>query len=156
MSIAAKVYNRMILNRIRLPIDNMLRKNQAGFRTGRSCIQQIHILRRIMDGAYAQNIPLYITFIDFKKAFDSVDREMMFAILRHYGIPAKIVDAIRVLYDKSKSQVYLQGQCSELRTIRSHNRSTSRRCPGALPLHHRHRLHLQAISWRVRLPHPLG
>lgn len=66
-----------------------------------------------MDGAYAQDIPLYITFIDFKKAFDSIDREMMFAILRHYGIPAKIVDAIRVLYDDSKSQVYLQGQCSE-------------------------------------------
>ena len=113
MSIAAKVYNRMILNRIRTIIDAKLRKNQAGFRTGRSCIQQIHILRRIMEGAFSQNIPLFITFIDFKKAFDSIDRAMMFAILRHYGIPEKIVSAIRVMYDQSKSQVYLQGQVSE-------------------------------------------
>ena len=74
MSIAAKVYNRMILNRIRTIIDAKLRKNQAGFRTSRSCIQQIHILRRIMEGAFSQNIPLFITFIDFKKAFDSIDR----------------------------------------------------------------------------------
>jgi hypothetical protein len=74
MSIAAKVYNRVLLNRIRKPIDAKLRKNQAGFRTGRSCVQQIHILRRIMEGASYQKIPLYITFVDFMKAFDSIDR----------------------------------------------------------------------------------
>lgn len=113
MSIAAKVFNRVLLNRIRKPIDALLRRNQAGFRTGRSCIQQIHILRRIMDGAYSNAIPLFITFIDFKKAFDSIDRAMMFAILRHYGIPEQIVNAIRVLYDNSKSRVYIDGQVSK-------------------------------------------
>ena len=112
-SIAAKVYNRVLLNRIREPIDAILRRNQAGFRKGRSCIQQIHILRRIMEGASAQDIPLFITFIDFMKAFDSIDREMMFAILRHYGIPEQIVAAIRVLYDESTSRVYVEGEFSE-------------------------------------------
>ena len=66
-----------------------------------------------MDGAQLQNIPLFITFIDFKKAFDSIDREMMFAILRHYGIPSQIVDAIRVLYDSSSSRVFVDGELSE-------------------------------------------
>jgi hypothetical protein len=113
MSIAAKVFNRVLLNRIRDPIDKLLRNNQAGFRRRRGCNQQIHILRRIMEGAYTQDISLYATFIDFKKAFDSIDREMMFAILRHYGIPAEIVNAIRVMYDKSKSQVYVGGELSE-------------------------------------------
>ena len=112
MSIAAKLYNSILLNRIRVPIDKLLRNNQAGFRIGRSCNQQIHILRRIIEGANHEDIPLYITFVDFKKAFDSIDREMMFAILRHYGIPAKIVNAIRVLYDNSESQVYEGGQLS--------------------------------------------
>ena len=42
------------------------------------------------------------------KAFDSIDREMMFAILRHYGIPEQIVSAIRVLYDDSTSRVMLR------------------------------------------------
>ena len=59
-------------------------KNQAGFRTGRSCIQQIH----------------------------SIDRDMMFAILQHIGIPDKIVSTIRILYDQSTSQVYIKGQQS--------------------------------------------
>ena len=113
MSIAAKVYNKVLLNRIKKPIDKILRKNQARFRTGRSCIQQINILRRIIDGAIIQDIPLFITFIDFKKAFDSINRKMMFAILRHYGIPSKIVDAIKVLYDSSKSRVFFEGLTSK-------------------------------------------
>ena len=38
---------------------------------------------------------------------------MMFAILQHNGIPDKIVSAIRVLYDQSTSQVYIQWQLSK-------------------------------------------
>ena len=66
-----------------------------------------------MDGAISQNIILFITLVDFKKAFKLIDRDMMFSILQHYGIPDKIVSAIRVLYDQSTSQVYIQGQQSE-------------------------------------------
>lgn len=65
-----------------------------------------------MAGAEHDGCPLFLTFVDFKKAFDSIDREAMFAILRHYGIPAKIVGAIRVLYDNSSAQVYVGGEKS--------------------------------------------
>ena len=113
MSIAAKVYNKAILNRIMLIVDQILRRNQAGFRKGRSCTQQIHIIRRLIEGALARKLPLFITFIDFKKAFDSINRTIMFAILRHYGIPDKIVSAIKVLYEGSTSRVLLDGKLSE-------------------------------------------
>ena len=66
-----------------------------------------------MEGTCYQRIPLFITFIDFMKAFDSIDREMMFSILRHYGIPEPIVEAIRVLYTNSTSRVYVEGEISE-------------------------------------------
>ena len=69
MSIAAKVYNKILLSRIRDHVDQILRKNQAGFRPGRSCAQQIHILRRIIEAFGSYQLPLTITFIDFKKAF---------------------------------------------------------------------------------------
>ena len=82
-------------------VDKILRRNQAGFRKGCSCIQQIHIFRRIMEGATAKGIPLFITIIDFKKVFDSICRKTMFAILRHIGIPDKIVQDIKVLYEDS-------------------------------------------------------
>ena len=81
MSIAAKVYNKILLNRIRPHVDPLLKKNQAGFRPGRSSAQQIHILRRIMEGFKEYQPPLTITFVDFEKAFDSINRTAMFPVL---------------------------------------------------------------------------
>ena len=111
MSMAAKVYNKILLNRIRGPIDNILRANQAGFRRGRSCTDQVHII--LIESAKDKNLPLYILFVDFKKAFDSIKRSTMFRILRHYGIPAKIVRAIQAIYKNSKSAVLEEGKLSE-------------------------------------------
>ena len=89
MSIAGKVYNKMLLNRIYEPIDNMLCPIQAGFRKGRNCLEQIHILRRLLEAYHQRQLPLLATFVDFSKAFHSVDRNALFKILRHYGIPLR-------------------------------------------------------------------
>ena len=100
MSVAAKLYNKMLLERLRPLIDEILRRNQAGFRRGRCTVDQICALRRIFEGVEHKHIPLVATFVDFKKAFDSVNRERLFEILRLYGVPAKLVDAARKLYDR--------------------------------------------------------
>jgi len=44
-------------------------------RRGRSCVDQIHNLRRIMEGFYQKQATLISIFVDFKKAIDSVDRQ---------------------------------------------------------------------------------
>ena len=62
-----------------------------------------------MEGADDQQLPLFLTFIDFKKAFDSISRNAMFKVLRHYGIPETLVEAIKTLYSNSKSAVYVDG-----------------------------------------------
>ena len=113
LSITAKVYNKILLNRIRDHVDPILRSNQAGFRSGRSCAQQIHILRRIMEGFQDYQLTLTITFIDFKKACDSINIKVMIAVLRHYGIPEPLVNAIGALYNNSKSAVMVDGNVSD-------------------------------------------
>ena len=113
MSIAAKGYIKILLNRIRPHVDPTPRKNQVGFRPGRSCAKQIHILRRIMEGFQEYQLPLTVTFMDFKKAIDSINRPVMFPVLRHYGIPNPIVNAIKVLYSNSSSAVIVDESNSE-------------------------------------------
>ena len=52
MFIAGKVYNKMLLNRIYEPIDNILRPFQAGFRKGRNCLEQTHTLKLTINVNY--------------------------------------------------------------------------------------------------------
>jgi Reverse transcriptase (RNA-dependent DNA polymerase) len=109
MSIAAKVYNRIILNRIYPYVNSKLRPNQAGFRKHMNTITHINTLKRIIEGANSKNLPLITTFVDFSKAFDSIDRNYLWLILRLYGIPIKIINAIKCLYDNSLNKIALYG-----------------------------------------------
>ena len=104
-SIAAKIYNALIRNRIEPKIDNILRKNQNGFRRNRSTTSQILTIRGILEGVRAKNIQATLIFVDFIKAFDSNHRGKMEQILLAYGIPRETVAAITILYRNTKVQV---------------------------------------------------
>lgn len=103
--IAAKLVNKMLLNRIRSKIDKHLRPNQNGFRPGRSTTAHILTLRRLIEGVRSHNLKAVLVFIDFKKAFDSIHRERMLQILRAYDIPEKLVNAIGLMYQNTKARV---------------------------------------------------
>ena len=60
----------------------------------------------------------YVNFIDFEKAFDSIHRESLWCILRHYGIPCKIVTIIKMLYEGFKSMVICGQNLTEELTSR--------------------------------------
>ena len=104
-TISAKIYNLLLLNRIRPEVDPLLRKNQNGFRTNRSTSGQILTIRRVLEGVNAKNLPATLLFIDFSKAFDSIHRERMKNILLAYGIPLETVNGIMMLYKNTRSMV---------------------------------------------------
>ena len=104
-SIAAKIYNALLLNQIQPEMENILRRNQYGFRKGSLTIGQILAVRRSIEGVKVRQIPATLLFVDFSKAFDSVYREKMEKILLAYVIPKEIVTAIMILYRNTKSMV---------------------------------------------------
>ena len=65
----------MILNRLVPFVGPLLWKNQNRFRRGRTTLSQILCLRRLLEESQASNRDLALVFVDFSKAFDSVDRE---------------------------------------------------------------------------------
>lgn len=105
LPIAAKIYNKLILNRLIPYIDPILRNNQNGFRKGRSTLSQILTIRRIIEEITRGNLEAVLLFVDFRKAFDSVHREKMFEILELYGIPHCLIDAIKVLYTDTTATI---------------------------------------------------
>ncbi len=72
-----------------------------------------------------------VTFVDFRKAFYSVRMRMMFAILRHYAVPERLVNAIDNLYTNSKAAVLAGGKLSRYFGIWS----GVLRCSGTLFIH---------------------
>jgi hypothetical protein len=107
-----KVFYRTILNHIATSIDLKLRPEQAAFRLNRSCVDQINSLRIIIEQAVEWQSPLYLTFIDYEKAFDSVDRECIWIALRETGLPVKIVNIIKEGYNMFNCRVFHDGQMS--------------------------------------------
>ncbi|KAL5252408.1 hypothetical protein ACHWQZ_G015245 [Mnemiopsis leidyi] len=112
-SIVCKTLNRMVLNRIKPRLEEVLRDNQNGFRPGRSTTSHILALRRIIEGGKAKNLKATMVFIDFKKAFDSVHRGLLTKILRSYGIPDTIVRLIDNVYTGTVAKILTAEGCTE-------------------------------------------
>ena len=118
MSTAAKVYNKLLLNRLSPHIEPILRTNQNGFRKGRSTTGHILTLRRIFEEIKEINLSAVFTFIDFRKTFDTVKRQKMFKILEAYGVPDEFIQAIAAMYE-TKAQVITADGESEVFPVSS-------------------------------------
>ena len=104
-SIAAKIYNALLCNRIESKIEKILRKNQNGYQRNRSTTSQILTICQILEGVCAKNLEATILFVDFSKAFDSIHRGKMEQILLAYGLLKETIAAIMMLYRNTKVKV---------------------------------------------------
>ena len=113
LSVAEKAFARIILTRMQKAVDKRLRENQAGFREGRGCVDQIFSLKILMEKCLEYQIPGVVIFVDFKAAFDSVHRPSLWKILREYYIPEKIVNIIRGTYSNCQARVRVGGEVTD-------------------------------------------
>ena len=67
----------------------------------------MHIIRRILEQYRQKYISIIMTFIDYKKALGTVNRETMWKILINYGVPEKRVKIIKIFYNGSTSVVHV-------------------------------------------------
>ena len=61
---------------MKVAVDEFLRGEQAGFRKDRSCTDQIATLRIVVEQSIEWSSHLYLLFVDFEKAFDSLDSSL--------------------------------------------------------------------------------
>ncbi|KAI8491212.1 hypothetical protein Bbelb_308450 [Branchiostoma belcheri] len=117
LSIPGKVFCAVLLRRLKKAVDCLLREEQAGFRSNRSCTEQIFTLRNIIEQCLEHQTPLALNFIDFKKAFDSIHRETLWNIALSYGIPARFVRIFKSLYENSRCCVRTEGGTTDFFNI---------------------------------------
>ncbi len=71
---------------------------QNGFRKGRSCQDHIFTLTSVLRNRQAENKPTFAAFVDMQKAFDWVDRDLLFLKLLLNNIDGKVYNAIKSMY----------------------------------------------------------
>ena len=113
ISHSSKIMLRIILNRLKKEAEEHLAEEQAGFRAGRSTVEQIFNCRILMEKHLQHQRDLFHNFIDFKKAFDRVWHDGLWQVLRKFGIEEGLVQTMESLYKNSSSAVLLNNQIGE-------------------------------------------
>ena len=108
-----KVMLKIILNRLKPEAEKIIAEEQAGFRPGRSTTEQIFNLRILCERYLQHQQDLYHVFVDFKKAFDMVWHDALWATMRLYNINTNLINAIQNLYDKATSAVCFNGSTGD-------------------------------------------
>ena len=112
MNVVCKLYSKVILNRLAPLVEAKVCDEQGGFRSGRACEDQVFAIWETLHHARLSGSPVYLAFIDFQKAFDSVDRARLWAKLRDLGVDGNLMAAIRSLYEGHSARVRIGGALS--------------------------------------------
>lgn len=105
ISHASKVMLKIILNRLQSQAEEIIAEEQAGFRRGRRTTDQIFNLRILCEKYSQHQQDLYHVFIDFKKAFDRVWHDALWAPMKKNHMGQKITNTIKQLDEKARSAV---------------------------------------------------
>ena len=105
ISHASKVMLKILQARLQQYMNGELPDIQAGFRKGRGTRDQIANIRCIMEKAREFQKNIYFCFLDYAKAFDCVDHNKLWKILKEMGIPDHLTCLLRNLYASQEATV---------------------------------------------------
>ena len=107
LSTLSKLFTSIINTRLAeyLSSKHILVDEQNGFRKHRSCTDHLFVLNSAIRNRLNINKNSFVAFVDMEKAFDRVDRRLLFFRLQQYGINGRIYEIIKAIYTGNKSSV---------------------------------------------------
>ena len=99
LPITYKVFSQVILRRMLRTLDQHQPREQAGFRSGFSTIDHIQLISQLQEKADGYKIPLCFAFVDYEKAFDSIEFNPLFESLENQGVEAAYITLLQDLYN---------------------------------------------------------
>ena len=104
-----KILSSILLSRLTPQAEEIFGVHQCGFRRNRSTADYIFCIRDILEKKLEYNEAVHRLFVDFKKAYGSVWREVLYNILNEFGTPIKLVRLIKMCLNE-KYRIVREGK----------------------------------------------
>ena len=122
-----RIITRLLVARLNPVAQHLVHPDQTGFIKGRLISDNGMILTSLIE--YAEWEPAFsggLVFLDFEKAFDSIEWDWIFSVLEARGLPPYFINIIRLLYSKPCASIILNGYRSSPFTV---GRGVRKGCP---------------------------
>lgn len=116
---AYKLLSYIVLGRITPLAEEIIGDYQGGFRPNRSVTDQVFSLRMILSKYYETPRDVHQVFLDFRQAYDSINRESLWFALEFLGIPKKYVHLCQLTVTQSQCCVKVENNLSGVFAVNS-------------------------------------
>ena len=121
-----KIAAKAVATRMKRVLPDIINNDQTGFLKGRSIGENVRLLNSVISYAEQQNVPGMLLFIDFEKAFDTLEWKFLEKTLSFYNFGDSLITWIKLLYTDISSSIQNNGWSSEFFQL---NRGVRQGCP---------------------------
>ena len=107
MSHVGKVLLKVVVRRLSAYCEakGLLPEEQCGFRPDRSTTDMMFVVRRLQEVGRKAGVSLHMCFMDLQKAYDTVDRTLLWQVLTRIGVPPQMIAVIRQFHEGMRACV---------------------------------------------------
>ena len=111
----SKIFMHVLKNRLQqwVEVNDVIGEEQAGFRKGYSTTDHIFVLHSLIQRYLSRHKKFYVAFVDFSKAFDTVDRQTLWLVLSQLGLTVRMGKMLQAIYESVKCCVRCDGMMSD-------------------------------------------
>jgi len=110
-----KLFTTILTNRLNYwtESEGKISQYQAGFRKGKSTLDQIFVLTSLIQQHVNKGEKLYVCFVDLKQAFDSPNHALLWNVLQKEGVSGKLIRVLKSIYDQATARISSGGQTTD-------------------------------------------
>lgn len=115
-SVLSKIVDKLLAQRLDAAVEATTARSptQCGFRKGMGTLDAMFAMHHLIQRARAEGKYLYVVFVDFKKAFDTVSRQALLDRCRQLGVHGRFLQVLELLYSRVQQRVRVAGRLGDL------------------------------------------
>jgi sorting nexin-29 len=113
LCVAYKIFSNILFNRLMPYVETTIGDYQCGYRQEQSTVDQIFTVRQILEKFSEYGKDTHHLFIDFKVAYDSIDKRHLYAAMEELNIPQKLIALVKATMNNTQCRVKIQNRLSE-------------------------------------------